>query len=188
VSTAALPGLDHVGLTCTDLDAAIAFYHGLLAMPVLARGVGEGQAAGIPGARVAFARVSAGEGHMLELLQYLDDAPGSAAVPVHRAGGAHVALSVTDLDTLLARLQAHGVEPLTAGPVTARAAGGGKWDGARLVYVHDPDGHTVELVQFSPAPGEPAGDCRAADCRAADCPAAGGTAAWPDPLPGRQEA
>jgi glyoxylase I family protein len=145
------PGLDHVGLTCADLDAAVAFYHGLLAMPVLARGTGQGQAAGIPGARVAFARIGAGGGLMLELLQYLDDEPGSSAVPVHRAGAAHVALEVASLDAVLRLLARHSVRPLTEGPVTARGPGLGQWNGARLAYVRDPDGHTVELIQYSRA-------------------------------------
>jgi glyoxylase I family protein len=64
------PSLDHAGLTCTDIDASLAFYHELLQMPLLSRGEGKGRAAGIAGARVAFAKLDAGDGQMIELLQY----------------------------------------------------------------------------------------------------------------------
>jgi catechol 2,3-dioxygenase-like lactoylglutathione lyase family enzyme len=140
--------LDHVGLTCADLDASVAFYRDLLDLPVLSRGEGPGQAAGIPGALVAFAQLDAGRGQMIELLEYRRPRSVSQALPVSAPGGTHVALRIRDLEQVLDRLAEASCYPLTDGPVTVHAPGT-PWDGARLVYVPDPDQHIVELVQFA---------------------------------------
>ncbi|ADB50605.1 VOC family protein [Conexibacter woesei] len=146
------PLLDHAGLTCRDLDSSLRFYCELLGMPLLERGEGVGAAAGIPGAKLAFAFLDAGEGRVLELLEYRDPHTAGTAPRVEAAGATHVALRVADLDGLLERLATAGFRPLTAEPVTV--AGDGASTGTRLVYVPDPDGRVVELVQ--PASGEEA--------------------------------
>jgi len=53
-------------------------------------------------------------------------------------------LRVDDVDAVCARLAAAGVT-VPGRPTTITAAG--PWQGARCVYVEDPDGRTVELVQ-----------------------------------------
>lgn len=142
------PTLDHAGLTCTDIDASLVFYHELLRLPILSRGEGKGRAAGIADARVAVAKLDAGGGQMIELLQYLHPRGEATALPVSMPGGVHVALGVHDLDQTLARLAAAGYSALTDTPVTATAPEHDRWHGARLVYVLDPDRHTIELVEF----------------------------------------
>jgi catechol 2,3-dioxygenase-like lactoylglutathione lyase family enzyme len=59
-------------------------------------------------------------------------------------GTNHLALRVDDVDAVYARLLAAGVTA-PGSPTTITAAG--PWNGARCVYVEDPDGRTVELVQ-----------------------------------------
>lgn len=140
--------LDHVGLTCTDIDVSVAFYHDLLNLPVLSQGVGPGRAAGILGAQVAFAKLDAGRGQMIELLEYRSPRSQSQALPVSAPGAAHVALHVSDLDQVLSRLADASCYPLTDSPVTVREPCT-RWHGARLVYVPDPDQHIIELVQFA---------------------------------------
>ena len=151
------PVLDHAGLTCTDLAASLGFYQHLLGLPLLDRGEGPGRAAGIAGARVAYAYLDAGHGQVIELLEYRHPratAPGSCALPVVTPGAVHVALRVADLGRLLERLRHAGIRPLTAGPVVA-GAGAGHPNGARLVYVLDPDQHVIELVQLVTQPEIP---------------------------------
>jgi glyoxylase I family protein len=155
---ATTPRLDHAGLTFADLEASLVFYHELLQMPILSRGEGQGRAAGIAGARVAFAKLDAGEGQMIELLQYRHPESSGTAVPVSMPGGAHVAIAINDLDRLLERLAGSGFLPLTDTPVRVVAPERGRWNGARLVYVLDPDRHVIELVEF-PA-GTPAKSVR----------------------------
>lgn len=55
-------------------------------------------------------------------------------------GYGHVALAVEDLDGLLARLAAHGIEP-----ERPPYAPGGR-TGLRICFVQDPDGYRVELI------------------------------------------
>jgi lactoylglutathione lyase len=55
-------------------------------------------------------------------------------------GYGHVALTVDDLDTTLARLAEQGIEPERA-PYTVRDGG------SRLTFVRDPDGYRVELIE-----------------------------------------
>jgi catechol 2,3-dioxygenase-like lactoylglutathione lyase family enzyme len=136
------PTLDHAGLTCADLERALGFYDGLLGIALLERGDGVGRAAGIPGARLKFAYLDAGEGRRLELLEYTRPRGSGTARAVSEPGATHLALLVDDLDATLARLRQAGIAPLTQ-PLTA--------DGRRLVYVPDPDGRIVELIE--PEPG-----------------------------------
>ncbi|MEU1386625.1 MULTISPECIES: VOC family protein [unclassified Nonomuraea] len=145
----ATPTLDHAGLTCADLSASLTFYRDLLGMPLLETGEAQGRAAGIEGAWLAYAMLDAGRGQMIELLEYREAGTASTAPPVNSPGGGHVALGVQDLDLVLARLAEAGFHPLTATPVTMSAPELGRWDGARLVYVLDPDRHVIELVQFA---------------------------------------
>ncbi|NRQ33687.1 VOC family protein [Nonomuraea sp. NN258] len=154
----ATPTLDHAGLTCADLNASLVFYRDLLGMPLLESGEAQGRAAGIEDAWLTYAMLDAGRGQMIELLQYRDSSGSSSssgsrgasvAPPVSSPGGGHVALGVPDLDLVLGRLAEAGFHPLTATPVTMSGPGLGRWDGARLVYVLDPDRHVIELVQFA---------------------------------------
>lgn len=63
----------------------------------------------------------------------------------------HLALTVDDLDGLLARLAAEGIEP-----EKAPYAPGGRDDVGRICFVADPDGYRVELIDGSfPTPQDP---------------------------------
>jgi uncharacterized glyoxalase superfamily protein PhnB len=66
-----------------------------------------------------------------------------ADFPEHRrtgAGAVVIALAVDDLDTVLKRLNDHGIEPL----YPPKELG---W--TRMTAVHDPDGNLVELTQMA---------------------------------------
>lgn len=63
----------------------------------------------------------------------------------------HIALTVDDLDGLLARLAALGIEP-----ERAPYAPGGRAEVGRICFVRDPDGYRIELVDGSfPTPQDP---------------------------------
>ncbi len=133
-------GLDHVGVHCTDLERTLAFYHGLLGIPIRQRGVLDGaDVAAILGRRevdVAYADLELGAGHTLELLELGADAAGRDAL--------HVALRVRDIHAVHARLTAAGVAVRSA-PVVLEEAG--FWQGSIAFCAADPDGTTVELIQ-----------------------------------------
>ena len=58
------------------------------------------------------------------------------------SGYGHIAVGVDDLDGTLERLAAQGIEPERP-PYTVREGG------SRLVFVRDPDGYRVELIESS---------------------------------------
>ena len=65
----------------------------------------------------------------------------------------HLALTVDDLDALLADLAEHGIEP-----EKAPFAPGGREDVGRICFVADPDGYRIELIDGGefPTPQDPA--------------------------------
>lgn len=144
----------HVGITVRDLDTSVAFYHDLLGLPfvvpptpwfegdMLARGLGVEPPVAL---RVALFRVGQGT-TWFEILQYRSPASGTDRALVQSdIGAAHVAFHVDDIVTTYAELRAKGVafnsEPNTVdeGPLA----------GWRWVYLKDPDGHTIELVEVA---------------------------------------
>ena len=101
---------------------------------------------GVPGAEISIA-VLRGYGHKIELLEYLapSDRKRVALRPCD-VGSVHVAITVDDLDSVLATIAGSGwraagqPQTLVTGPNT----------GKRVVYVRDPDGTTIEFMQPPP--------------------------------------
>lgn len=141
-------GLDHVSVTVLDLDRSLAFYSGLLEIPVL--GSGEEDGIPMPGGdgssrtRFRYADLDLGGGQILELIQYLRPLGTPLVQRVFDPGSGHLALRVTGMEGVLARLSRAGF-PARFEPITISEPAW--WKGARIVYVTDPDGVTVELVE-----------------------------------------
>lgn len=139
--------VDHTGITVRDIEASLAFWCDVLGFDLLHRARREGQFAsgvtGVAGADILIAVVE-GFGHKIELLQYL--APEERAAYAPRpcdVGSLHLAFDVVDLDEALETLAARGCRP----DGTPQAIEGGSRAGTRLVYLRDPDGTTIELMQ-----------------------------------------
>jgi len=145
--------LDHVSVTVADVERSLRFYRGLLKIPVLGRGEDEGPpvrgSGGVTRSRFRYADLELGGGQILELLQYLRPKRGAVHSTPYAPGGGHLGIRVADLDAALRRLRAAGVLP-RFDPIQVDAPTW--WAGARVVYVADPDGTTVELVE---RPGPP---------------------------------
>lgn len=113
--------IDHVALAVSDLAASEHFYGTVLALPVLER-----PAFSFPGAWYALGNR---ELHLI-------------GKPNHRAEGSsrgnHFALAVDNVDEWLARITEFDVphKPIGTRP-----------DGARQLFIEDPDGHLIELCQ-----------------------------------------
>jgi catechol 2,3-dioxygenase-like lactoylglutathione lyase family enzyme len=143
-------GVDHTGITVTNIDRALAFWRDVLGFELSHRahhtGALASEVTGVKGAEILIA-VLKGFGHKIELLEYL--APGDRKHVNLRpcdVGSVHVALRVENLDAVLSTIVASGWnaagEPqvLTSGPNA----------GKRVAYVRDPDGTTIELMQPAP--------------------------------------
>ncbi len=143
-----ITAVDHTGFTVSNLERSLAFWRDVLGFELSHRPHHTGELAseitGVPGAEISIA-VLKGHGHKIELLEYVapDDRKNDADLRPCDVGFVHVALVVDDLDAVLTRIAESGwkaagkPQTLTAGPNT----------GKRVVYVRDPDGTTIELMQ-----------------------------------------
>lgn len=149
-------GVDHVSVTVADLERSVRFYHDLLGIPVHGTGVEESASVtavvGVDRARFRYADLDLGHGHILELLQYLSPKGTPHRSNVYDPGSGHIAFRVDDLDAMLAKLKADGIQARSE-PVDLEDPAW--WAGARVVYLTDPDGATVELVERRPRQTQP---------------------------------
>jgi glyoxylase I family protein len=112
----------HLSLIVADTDRALAFYHGLLDLPLAAR-----PELGFAG---AWLTIGSAQLHLLELPNP-DPARGR---PDHAGRDRHLALTVTGLDELITRLTQHNI------PYTRSRSG------RDAIFCRDPDGNGVELI------------------------------------------
>ena len=138
---------DHTGITVRDLEASLAFWQGVLGLRLLYRARRTGCFAeavtGVPEAEIEIAVLLA-PGHKIELLQYY--APNERQHLKPRScdiGSVHVAFDVDDIEAAIAAIAASGWTAVGQPQVIA----GGTRSGTRVVYVRDPDGSTIELMQ-----------------------------------------
>ena len=137
----------HTGITVRDMDASLAFWRNVMGFPLLYRATRVGRFAaevtGVPLAEIDIAVLQA-PGHKIELLHYR--APADRAHLRPRPcdlGSLHLAFDVDDLDAAVAAVSAH--DWVMAGE--PQVVEGGSRAGTRLVYLSDPDGTTIELMQ-----------------------------------------
>lgn len=119
-------GFDHVVMICSDVDASLGYYGGVLGLETIA--VDEWR-----DGRATFPSVRLDEATIIDLL------PGQ---PDGRNVN-HICLVIepTDLHELAKRPELNVVE----GPVERGGARGTGWS----IYVIDPDAHVIELKQYS---------------------------------------
>jgi catechol 2,3-dioxygenase-like lactoylglutathione lyase family enzyme len=141
---------DHTGITVSNLERSLVFWRDALGFEYShsAHQTGERveQITGVKGSELKLAVLKTPSGHKIELLEYLAPADRKQRNDSRPCdlGHVHVALVVEDLDAVLERMSAFGwkaggkPQTLTTGPNA----------GKRVVYVRDPDGTTIELMQM----------------------------------------
>jgi catechol 2,3-dioxygenase-like lactoylglutathione lyase family enzyme len=143
---------DHTGITVSNLERSLSFWRDLLGFELSHRAHQTGELAeqitGVPGAEISLAVLKTPTGHRIELLEYLAPADRQHLRPRPcDVGSAHVALTVDNLDAVLEAIAAFGWK--TAG--TPQTLQSGPNAGKRVVYVCDPDGTAIELMQPPPS-------------------------------------
>ena len=141
---------DHTGITVSNLGQSLAFWRDVLGFEFshIAHQTGElaEEITGVKGAELKLAVLKTPGGHKIELLEYIAPADRKRAnIRPCDVGSVHVALVVEDLDGMLKHIAASGWQ--AAGkPQTLRT---GPNAGRQVVYVRDPDGTTIELMQIA---------------------------------------
>jgi lactoylglutathione lyase len=149
---ASITGLYHGGITVSDMEASLRFYRDGLGLEVEFDKVLDGSYLPVvldlkfDHIRAVYLRVPGGV--FIELLEYhgIERLPAESRPSDFGAG--HLCLFVDGIDEIVGRLTASGFRARSAGPVDITA---GPNQGARSVYMRDPDGYSVELFQKRPA-------------------------------------
>jgi glyoxylase I family protein len=138
---------DHVSFTVGDLDRSVAFYRRFGFEPLKSyRCEGADTEIGTATENAVLDIVwllLPSTGVKLELIRYVSHPPERARVN-SRVGAAHLCLAVDDVNASCHELRANGVEFLSD-PHEDEF-------GTRWVYMRDPDGNTVEILQDPPDP------------------------------------
>jgi catechol 2,3-dioxygenase-like lactoylglutathione lyase family enzyme len=145
---AVITGVHHFSLSVADVDRSMAFYREFGFELVSDREVAGDYVeviTGVPGADVRIVHLT-GFGHNLELLEYRRPRGASRARDFQDVGSAHVCFLTDDLDAECERLRALGVPFRSPGPVTTTS---GPNRGGKGIYVEDPDGNGVEIIQLA---------------------------------------
>lgn len=146
----------HFGLVVADLERSLEFYQGILGMELLGLMDREGEdisrIVGFPDTllKIAFLRLPQAGGVTLELIQYVH--PKGRPVDTLRcnSGNAHICFRTDDVRATYAELRAKGVQ-FVSEPVEVL---NGINRNACSVYLRDPDGVSMEIIQPAKAPQE----------------------------------
>lgn len=143
-------GFEHVGIQVRDVERSARFYEEQLGFKRVARwSKSEPYVQRVVGyypdvtLEIAYLQIP-GSDVYLEILEYQGVPRSPVDTATANPGTAHFSLFVKNLDELYQRLKANGVDFVsevqtsTAGPI----------QGSRLVYMIDPDGIRVELVEL----------------------------------------
>ena len=142
--------LHHTALSVSDLERSIEFYQDVLGM-ILEWRIDHRKSellekvVGLRNVDVSYAMLS-GWGGRIELFQYHSPIgkPYPPDKPVSDKGITHFAFEVKNIEVLWKKLVERGVR-FNSPPTEIRP-------GVKAVYFHDPDGITIEFVQYSQTP------------------------------------
>ncbi len=141
-----LVSINHTSFTVSDTAAIAEWYCEMLDFTIVSvdtrpQDYSE-KVTGIPGADLRIVYIKGG-GYHIELVEYVG-APGVRIdTATNNVGSAHIAYNVNDLKGMYEALAPRGVRfvsepvPVTQGPNT----------GGFVVYIEDPDGNTLELIE-----------------------------------------
>lgn len=145
-------GFHHVGITVADRDRSVAFWSRVLGTEPLwvqlLDGPYLGGITGYEGIHIKAAMLPMPGGGRLEILEYLLDDRTVNSDATTNVGNVHICLQADDIDACVSRAVAAGARPVGSGPERVTT---GPNTGARVCYLRDPDGITLEFIQPPPS-------------------------------------
>lgn len=141
-----IQGLHHTGLVVRDLSKSIAFYRDVVGLIVIREfertGEAISQLLGYENVHLSAALLDLGEGHALELIQYIHPSPDERPSEERNVlGASHLAFQVVDIHASFRKLADGGARVLNQ-PVEIAP-------GRIACYLQDPDGNWLELLQLT---------------------------------------
>lgn len=144
-------GFVHSGITVKNLEKSLVFYTELLGFTLLKRQTNDVpyiydivEIAGLEKIEIAFLQTP--DGTTVELLEYVGVATYPSEARSCDYGTGHICLKVTNLHAMYHDLSAQGVQFVSKEVVTITA---GNHKGALAVYMKDPDGYLIELMDVT---------------------------------------
>ena len=138
----------HTGFVVKDIEKSVQFYSEVLGMRIAGRTerVGEfvQQVLAFPGAHIKGGFVDIGEGHQLELIQYISPSSGENNLNRNDLGASHLAFFVEDLERFYEDTCQKGLS--YNNPPASMFDEGGKLS-RKAAYAQDPDGNWLEFVE-----------------------------------------
>lgn len=138
----------HTGFVVRDLEKSVAFYQDVMGLQLMNRVERSGEfpekLLGFPGARLRLAFLNMGNGHLLELIQYIVPPSQESHVNRNDLGATHLAFFVDNIEDFYADMSQKGLrffgEPahLYEGDRVVRKA----------LYGQDPDNNWLEFVEI----------------------------------------
>jgi len=145
-------GIRHIGIVVSDLERALHFYRDLLGFKE-SRIMDESgdfieKITGMNGIDVTTVKLSADDGNLIELLHFKSPAAVKDDGNVfNRIGCTHAAFSTGDIEKDYTRLKKEGVQFICEPQLSSDKK-------AKVVFLKDPDGTMLELVQWLADSGE----------------------------------
>ena len=145
---AAITRAHHTGFTVSSLERSLRFYRDMLGFEVVFQWNPQapyiGELVGYPDVDLHAAILRLPNSDVfLELLEYRNVVQKPVDMANGNVGNGHIAFNVDELQPLYERLIAAGVKSVSA-PITPTI---GPNKGGRAVYMLDPDGFRIELVE-----------------------------------------
>jgi catechol 2,3-dioxygenase-like lactoylglutathione lyase family enzyme len=145
--------VDHVGLVVSDLGRSIEWWTAFLLQPPFEEGIWLasetddyiGRIVGYQNCDLSAAFWTLPGGTVLEMIQYHNPPTSIQDMETYNIGNTHLCLETSDIDADYSRLKGRA-EFRSSEPVTSVR---GPYKGARICYLRDPDGITIELVEFA---------------------------------------
>jgi methylmalonyl-CoA/ethylmalonyl-CoA epimerase len=135
-----LERIDHVGIACRDLAAAVAFYESTFGLTVVSVETNADQ--GVKEAMLIVADAPAGSSYVQLLEPLAPDTPVGRFIARRGEGVHHVGYGVTDIDAAMTAISASGVRLIDSRPRHGSM-------GASIAFLHPADvgGVLTELVE-----------------------------------------
>jgi catechol 2,3-dioxygenase-like lactoylglutathione lyase family enzyme len=139
----------HTGFVVRDIEKSVQFYSEVLGMRIAGRTERQGefveQVLAFPGAHIKGGFVDMGEGHQLELIQYLSPQSGPGGTNRNDLGASHLAFFVEDLDRFYEVTSQKGLT-YNNPPASMHDENGNL--SRKACYATDPDGNWLEFVEL----------------------------------------